>query len=400
MIWRIVLLSALCFSLPESSGAQSPAPNATPIVIQLPSQERDNVEYLLAVVQLITLICLIIYVIKTWEIASGTRRAAEATKKSAEVSQEVLKEMRATRNQEVAPYVIAYLDVPYGNTWQIFLVVKNTGKSVAKDIKLNFEPKLMSGFGNVAHEFKIPLVEDGISSLAPNQEIRVPLDVMSSYFGKMAEQLVPRLPTAYKVQVSYSGGLETDRIISEQVIDLSMYDEIGFFEEKESSTSKALNSSASSLSRMERHFRNIAETLINGIRLKNSGFMFRVIHKNTEDWRLTSVATLEEFRLLWKESYAGNYQRPLPLYLEDLQAQISILSSQILFIAANAPTSVDADIVHSLVEISKNLSVLSEVRWLMNGEISDPDFTSTGQEAMKLIENVIEKIGISAQEKI
>lgn len=55
-------------------------------------------------IQIPTLIALILYVIKTWQMASATR-------KSAEISARTLDEMRAARDSETAPYVVAYFDV-------------------------------------------------------------------------------------------------------------------------------------------------------------------------------------------------------------------------------------------------------------------------------------------------
>jgi predicted phosphatase len=54
--------------------------------------------------KILTLISLIIYVWKTWEIASATRKAAEATEAT-------VAEMRAAREQETTPNVIVYFDL-------------------------------------------------------------------------------------------------------------------------------------------------------------------------------------------------------------------------------------------------------------------------------------------------
>src|ERR1044071_9889726 len=97
----------LSLSLPLLAQNQTPSP--TPIVIQTQAQPRDLMDYALAIIQLLTLIGLIIYVIKTWQIASATKDAAEATKRSAELSQEVIAEMKAARTQENDPQVIIYI---------------------------------------------------------------------------------------------------------------------------------------------------------------------------------------------------------------------------------------------------------------------------------------------------
>lgn len=72
-------------------------------------QTKDNilfyVQIALLIVQILTLFCLIIYVIKTWEIASATREAAR-------ISEKTLKEMKEAREQENAPYILVYCEVP------------------------------------------------------------------------------------------------------------------------------------------------------------------------------------------------------------------------------------------------------------------------------------------------
>ncbi|RJS85980.1 hypothetical protein CW713_00895 [Methanophagales archaeon] len=63
---------------------------------------KEIVDIILAIVQIGTLIALIIYVIKTWQMAS-------ASKKSTEISEEILKEMKESRDQEIAPYASCLL---------------------------------------------------------------------------------------------------------------------------------------------------------------------------------------------------------------------------------------------------------------------------------------------------
>jgi hypothetical protein len=62
-----------------------------------------------SILQFFSLIFLIIYVIKTWEMASATRKAALATEKSVD-------ELRKTRDQATAPYIVVYFDIPLAST--------------------------------------------------------------------------------------------------------------------------------------------------------------------------------------------------------------------------------------------------------------------------------------------
>ena len=64
----------------------------------------SKLELITIIIQSLTFIALVFYVAKTWEMASATRE-------SAKLSENTLQEMRDARDQEIAPYVIAYFDV-------------------------------------------------------------------------------------------------------------------------------------------------------------------------------------------------------------------------------------------------------------------------------------------------
>ena len=142
--------------------AQSPT-TSPPIIIQMQPQPRDFMDYLIAIIQLLTLIGLIIYVVKTWQIAAATKNAAQATNRSAALSEKVIEEMKAARMQESAPQVIIYIDMPDSSNWALYLVAKNIGKSVAKNVQFNLDPPLMCGFGNESRESDIWFVDKGYS---------------------------------------------------------------------------------------------------------------------------------------------------------------------------------------------------------------------------------------------
>jgi len=168
---------------------------------------KEILDMVLAVVQILSLVALVIYVIKTWHMAS-------ATKNSAEAAQKTLDELRDGRDQETAPYVVIYFEVS-PQTHLIYLVIKNIGKTIANNIKLVFEPPLRSTHAAFQmHE--LALMKDGISSMPPGYEIRTVFDSAITYFGS------PDLPVLFKVNVSYSGGLRQDERVYPQTLDLQM----------------------------------------------------------------------------------------------------------------------------------------------------------------------------------
>jgi hypothetical protein len=198
----------------------------------------------LIAVQSLTLVAIIVYVYKTWEIASATRDAAqaakrsaeatlqsveaarqavaasqfaaEATARSAEISEHTLQEMRDARDQEVAPYVVAYFDVSEGRHI-IRFVVENLGKSMARDVHLTIEPRFQTTKFDVN---EVAVARDGIPALAPGQALRTFFDVTSDFFS------TPDLPTQYRIIVTYTGGLHPAPRTTIQIADLNMYREV------------------------------------------------------------------------------------------------------------------------------------------------------------------------------
>ena len=302
--------------------------------------------------------------------------------------------MRAARGQEIAPEVLTYIDMPYGN-WILFFVVKNIGRTVAKDIKFDFDPPLQSGFGNRIQDFEVSFLKNGISSLAPGQQLRIVFDSITNYFdGPAVKMLDGSLPSVYRVTVTYKGGLQPEMLhSSDQVIDLSMFKDIGVLQEKgEKDLIKAVEALAQSGERIQRSLWTMANALASGIWLKNSTLIIEAPVSSQEEWNLAVIAKLSEFTMLWELIYAGNYKRPIHSHVENLQLRISLLGAHILSLAAKAPQSAAGETKDQLAKIALKLSVLSEARFLMDGEVSEPDFNSTGDEAARLATIVIEKL--------
>lgn len=392
-IGKLPLATLFLFALGVSTQvyAQTPSPVPTPIVVQVQTSPKDTLDNVLVVVQILTFLInaaalwgLFLYVRKTTDIAT-------ATKRSMQISNDMLTEMRAARNQEIAPYVIAYIDLPYGNDWVMYFVVKNTGKTVAKDIKLTFEPPLMTGFGDNVREFDVSLIKNGISSLAPGQEIRTPLDVLPNY--KKDE-----MPTVYKVQVSYSGGLQSDKTISEQVIDLSMFNDLTVLQKKgEEDLIKAAEGLANANSNMQRNIATIADTLSSGIWLKNPEFLSSGIEQTPHLWKVYALSKLNEVKMLWKFNYAGRYERRGQTYFKSLQSRFATIELQLLIITSNKPPDVPDEITNALTEVATKLDALSEAHFNISRE-SYEAFNASGDEVISLVDEVVQKLNAVVDE--
>lgn len=173
-------------------------------------------DIILLITQVLTLIALIIYVVKTWHIASSTKESAIAT-------QHMLEEMKESRDQELAPYVVAYFDIPYGKPL-IYFCMKNIGKTVAHNVKLEFTPPLQNSRGNEIYE--TALIRDGIGSLPPGYEIKTLFDSAISYYGN------ENLPLNYASKVTYTGGLLNLERATKQNLDLSAFKGLHYTNER------------------------------------------------------------------------------------------------------------------------------------------------------------------------
>lgn len=165
-------------------------------------------ETILLIVQFASLIGLIVYVVKTAEVAKQTRKSARAMEKS-------IDEMVADRDQEFAPYIVIYFDMQTDSP--IFdLVVKNTGKSIADNIKINFDPPLQTSLKNYDLS-KLSFIHQAIPAMPPGYELRTAFDRLESRLES------DTLPKIYKVQVTYFGGLSQKLRQLEYLLDINTF---------------------------------------------------------------------------------------------------------------------------------------------------------------------------------
>lgn len=128
-------------------------------------------------------------------------------------SRNTLWEMKAARDIETTPYVIVYFDVPHGKMWAD-LVVKNIGKGVARNVRMEFRPELVN---TENHDLMgLPMIRDGIPMMPPEYEIRTTFDFTKRYFDA-------GLPMHYDVQLTYTGGIGNAPRENECVADLSPF---------------------------------------------------------------------------------------------------------------------------------------------------------------------------------
>jgi hypothetical protein len=135
--------------------------------------------------QLVTLVALVVYVWKTWEMAKATRDAALA-------SRDILQEAREDRAEGLAPRIVVFFDGTPGLAAQV--VIQNAGAGTAADLRLTFDPPIQStSFGDTLAFFAIP------------QPIFPPGYRLAQAFDGWPNYLASDLPRQYAVTVAYRG---------------------------------------------------------------------------------------------------------------------------------------------------------------------------------------------------
>lgn len=176
------------------------------------------------IINLATLFFVIKYTNETYNIAKSTQKStnevaemAKITEESFDISEKILNEMKETRDAETAPYVFAYFDhVEEDNETKLFLVIKNAGKGIARDIKINIEPELQNG--NTYSLKHIKQIINNMPPLPPSGEIRHAFALTTQYF-----KTTPPLPQNYKIQISFNGGINKSTRTVEQEISLDFF---------------------------------------------------------------------------------------------------------------------------------------------------------------------------------
>lgn len=331
-----------------------------------------NLQIISIVVQTLSLLALILYVIKTWEMASAARRSAIATEMS-------VAEMKEARDQETAPYVVAYFEIPM-ESHAIYLVVKNIGRSVAKSVKIEFTPSLKT-----THDYplsEISIFTDGIESMPPGFEIRTLVDGIRNYFGDTS------LPLKYNVKISYVGGIANTERIQEQILDLSalkvllltyrkdighLVDEIGRLRKE--------------LERIREVNRDIFNSINEGIFINNPILPVAISKTDAESWIYIVQAKLFEFKTIWRtieqeERFEGKD-------FERLRRQAMYISDQLLLLLANRPGNVNSDFIDSISSLCTSLNNLGKVTIYIFDNDSVNNFFAEGNQIIKQIEEVL-----------
>ncbi len=275
------------------------------------------IQYALPVSQIATLVALIIY--------------TATTAKMARTSKASLNLMEKTYNVEFSPFVLVYFDF-VRDGFRIDLVVKNTGRAVAEDIKIFFSPRIVNSSGPEIAD--ISMLKDGIKSLPPGGEIRTFFDTSASYYRHKQP-----LPRHYEVMVTYRGGLlsREERHEVSHVLDLKAYEKTTFpVKTKE-------------IDKLTKHVKEVSRTLTNVSRLIENfspaigkGLVTRYRERQAFDdperWKRTTNGYLRMLENLVSRIVHEDDEKNLFYYFRDFEDEAPLLADELFRIASLWPT--------------------------------------------------------------
>jgi hypothetical protein len=329
------------------------------------------------IIQAVTLIVVIIYTVYTARMTSAARASADAANNT-------VNEMKEAREQENAPYIVVYFDIPT-NKHLIYLIIKNVGKSIATDVKLTFTPSLSSRVFKDIND--TPLIKNGISSLPPNYELRTLFDGVINRFGNAA------FPMTYVVEVSYTGGLVKERRTSTQTLDLSMF--YGLMQVNEKGLNelvKAIETIAEHIGKINGNLEDVSESLTSGVWIKNPTLTTSEVNLRPETWYDSVLAKLQEFVLLWTCIYGKSDENQVDPFLTDLQNKLIFICGQLIAILSESPETASIEIKEAISSIAANLQVLGYKKFYIDGGASLTEFDALGDSTVQNIDSLVKQV--------
>jgi hypothetical protein len=343
---------------------------------------KEVLDIVLPITQILILATLIVYLIKTWRIASSTQAAAEVFALSLQV-------MKEARDQEIAPYVVVYFDIPYGDRI-IYLVVKNIGKSTARDIRIQLKPKLLSNSGEDIDE--LPIIKNGIASLSPNHEIKMFVESTTTFFFGRSDR-----PLTYEATVSFYGGLKETQRVSEQVLDLTADKRLDKIAHRgRHDLVSEVEQISRNIERMSKEFSMLNDNLAGGVQLRST-ITSASLKTDEDSWQNVVAAKLLEFKYLWSSLYGGNREKLLQPFLGKLKNRLSHITDQLLVTTSLSPTGVDEDLKNQVLDIVAKMADLNSIRVYLDDAHSVSEFNASGDKIQNLIEEVVAKIKTTTQ---
>jgi hypothetical protein len=121
-------------------------------------------------------------------------------------------EARKLREEQARPFVI----VDFEPGFLVYLTVENLGRTVARDVRIEFDKPLQSTLQGPREVDESPLFREPIPTLPPGKKIRV-------LFDQFSARLDAGLPLTYDVKLRYRGPISRKEWEHPYRLDLGMY---------------------------------------------------------------------------------------------------------------------------------------------------------------------------------
>lgn len=114
-----------------------------------------------------------------------------------------VREARRVREEQAQPYVVVSLETDPSSPFLANLVIRNLGKTVAREVSVTFDPQLVSALDKGSGSDRITewtVLKDGIRTLVPGQSMSTLID---SLLERYAGEASMRLTSKFRATVRY-----------------------------------------------------------------------------------------------------------------------------------------------------------------------------------------------------
>lgn len=330
------------------------------------------------IVATLSLIVLVLYVIKTWQIAS-------ATQKSTDISERILKEMEATREQEVAPYVVAYFDLENDASRlpaSVFFTIRNEGKTVAKNVKLEFDPPLptLAYMPKPRNLNALSMIREGIPVMPPGFEIRTTF----GFYTALAEKGM-----SYKVKISFNG-LHDKPDSAEYILDLSPFSDLLYdVPQGMPQLIEQLKKTYESIDKIRERFNFLADRIDDGLWFKGDHAGAGRTRLPVEEWKAAVHSKLTEYKLSWASTFGVDYDKLNDdLFFSNLKGYYAQTGGYLLHLISLAPPGVPQSIKEGLVNFASRLLQVEAPKFICREE----DLDKYGNEFVELADHILKEL--------
>lgn len=298
---------------------------------------------------------------------------------------QTIEEMQAGRDQDSAPYMIAYFEF---TDPVISFVAKNIGKSIASNIRWSVDPPFV--VPPQAYDLNnMSFFKEGIAALAPGQELRTTYSPIRSYLDDP-----PKNPRKYTVTIKFKGGISPEERTNTMFLDIAAIEGTGYHDEKGlEDLVKEVERLRETLEVSNKIGTEVVNALKEGIWIKNPELPLSSANSEPKE-QLSLIATrLQAFKMKWqngykRETYTKNgvpekLVRPLDA---NTRNDCTLYSQQIVFALVRCQSTLPTKLAETIMRIAASLLSLGNLEVDIPGKGRVESFNDVGETILQEIE--------------